>query len=123
MQRALEFLKANNPLYGDVVIAIEQIPQDLITLQNLSDNSFQDQNIHIEEENLEEDENPLDDLRVGSNESMLVSNIPYAIDEEYITIAPGEGKKPLSMLSDKNCEELAFPYLLPKGRFGFNVNR
>ena len=123
VQRALEFLKANNPLYGDVVIAIEQIPQDLITLQNLSDNSFQDQNIHIDEENLEEDENPLDDLRVGSNESMLVSNIPYAIDEENITIAPGEGKKPLSMLSDKNCEELAFPYLLPKGRFGFNVNR
>ena len=86
------FLKANNPLYGDAVIAIEQIPQDLITLQNLSDNSCQDKNIHIDEENVEEDENPLGDLRVGSNESMLVSNIPYAIDEENITIVSGEGK-------------------------------
>ena len=94
VQRALEFFRANIPLYGDVAIAIEQIPQDLITLQNLSDNSCQYQNIHIDEENnLEEDENPLDDLRVGSNESMLVSNIPYAIDEENITIAPGEGVK------------------------------
>ena len=27
------------------------------------------------------------------------------------------------MLRDTNCEESALPYLLPKGRFGFNVER
>ena len=62
-------------------------------------------------------------MRVGSNETLLISHIPCVQDEENFTIAPGEGQKPLSILSDKYCEELAFPYMLPRGRFGFSRER
>ena len=54
---------------------------------------------------------------------MLISTIPYSVEEENVIIAPGENKKPLSMLMDQYCEEFAFPYLLPRGRFGYNVER
>ena len=36
-------------------------------------------------------------------------------------MAPDEGKKPRSMLTDKYCEELAHPYLFPAGKFGYKV--
>ena len=35
------------------------------------------------------------------------------------SVAPGEDKQPLSFFSDKQSEELAFPVLFPKGRFGY----
>ena len=62
-------------------------------------------------------------MRVASNETLLISHIPCVQDEENVTIAPGEGQKQLSILSDEYCEELAFPYLLPRGRFGFTRER
>ena len=42
---------------------------------------------------------------------------------EEISIAPGEGKQPTSMLSDDYCEELAFPYLFPARKFGYKPTR
>ena len=54
---------------------------------------------------------------------MLISNIPHIIDGENIVIAPGQGQKPLSILGDKYCEELAFPHLFPNGKFGYQVER
>ena len=33
-------------------------------------------------------------------------------------IIPGQGKKVVAILSDEFCENQAFPYLLPKGKFG-----
>ena len=32
-------------------------------------------------------------------------------------------KHPVSFMTDKQCEELAFPSLFPKGRFGFTTQR
>ena len=49
--------------------------------------------------------------------------IPNVIDEENVIIAPGQGKTPVSNLSDKFCEEEAFPHLPPIGKFGFNAPR
>lgn len=44
-----------------------------------------------------------------------------SIDASRImSIAPREGKKPLSILQDANFEELDFPTLLPTGQFGYN---
>ena len=40
---------------------------------------------------------------------------------EVYNIAPGENKHPVSLMNDKLCEELAFPVLLPKGRFGYTT--
>ena len=36
---------------------------------------------------------------------------------------PGEGIKPLSILTDKHCEELDNPNLFPTGKFGYQVDR
>ena len=64
---------------------------------------------------LEEEENPLDPYRFNSQETMFV---PTTFSEE-ISIAPGEGEQPTSMLSGDYCKELAFPYLFPEGKFGY----
>ena len=48
--------------------------------------------------------------RTGSNETALVSEIPSLVNDENVMIAPGQGEKPVSVLSDEFCE--AFPYLL-----------
>ena len=36
-------------------------------------------------------------------------------------MAPDQGKSPVSVLNDDHCEELAFPYLFPTGKFGYKV--
>ena len=61
--------------------------------------------------------------RTGSNKTALVSEIPSMINDENIIILQGEGKKPVSILNDEFCEDQAFPYLLPKGKFGYKVHR
>ena len=50
-----------------------------------------------------------------------MSEIPNITDQENVIIAPGQGKTPVSILSDEFCEEQAFPHLLPEGIFGFNA--
>ena len=42
---------------------------------------------------------------------------------EIFSIAPGEGKHPVHFMTDKLCEEMAFPTLFPTGKFGFQVER
>lgn len=44
-------------------------------------------------------------------------------NEMILTVAPGEGKKPISFEVDKQVEELTFPQLFPTGRFGFSMQR
>ena len=38
-------------------------------------------------------------------------------------IAHGESKHPVSFMADKQCEDLAFPVLFPKGKYGSSVNQ
>ena len=59
---------------------------------------------------IEEDENPLDEHRTASNETIMASKILLQVDDDSITVAPGEGKKPISIFEDTNCEEMAFPH-------------
>ena len=40
-----------------------------------------------------------------------------------ICVAPGEGQKPLNILSDKDFEEMAFPQKYPYGKGGFSAER
>ena len=61
--------------------------------------------------------------RTGSNETALVSEIPYIINVENVITAPDQGNKPVSILSDEFCEEQAFPYLLLIGKFGYKAPR
>ena len=45
------------------------------------------------------------------------------INEKNVIIAPGQGKITSFNFSKKFYEEKAFPYLLPKGKFGYNTPR
>ena len=57
---------------------------------------------------------------MNSEETILISQVPTS---QEISIVPGEGKKPSSMLQDKYCEELAFPYLFSNYQFEYRVER
>jgi hypothetical protein len=90
----------------------------------------------ITDDNHEEKDDPLNEYRAPTNETCLQSVIPdypvlveqenendAAMGNEIYNIAPGENKHPVSLMTDKHCEELAFPVLFPKGRFGYTVER
>ena len=53
----------------------------------------------------------------------VIPTVTCEINEEKITVSPGEGLKPISILTDKHCEELAHPYLFTTGKFGYKVDR
>ena len=61
-----------------------------------------DKEIPIFVESNEQYENPLDNYQLNSEETILISQIPTS---EEITIAPGEGKKPNSVLQGRYCQE------------------
>ena len=61
--------------------------------------------------------------RTGSNETTFASKIPNIINDENGVIVPWQGKNPVSILSDECCEEQAFPYLIPKGKFDYKAPR
>lgn len=105
---------------------------------HVSDNeSFQTKNpsVNDEDNNVDfEKEDPLNEHRAATCETCLQSVIP---DYPLITneqdgntcisagndIAPGENKHPVCVMTDRYCEELAFPVLFPKGRFGYKLER
>ena len=69
-------------------------------------------------------DDPLSEFRTPSMETTFVSEIPSACEmEEGIVVAPGEGKKPVSILNDKFCEELGHPHLFPTGQYGHKEER
>ena len=61
--------------------------------------------------------------RTAANETILTSEIPNIINEENLIIAPGQGKRPVSILGDEFCEEQTFPYFIFNGKFGYSVPR
>ena len=68
-------------------------------------------------------EDPLSIYKTATNATALVSEMPYIINDENVIIAPGQGERLVSLLSDKFCEEQASPHLLPKGKFGCKALR
>ena len=83
----------------------------------------------------EENDDSLNEYRAPTSETCLQSaipNYPITVEQndnvsfqgnEVYAIAPGESKHPVSHMADKQCEELAFPVLFPKGKYGYSVNR
>ena len=86
-------------------------------------------------EEVEEQDDPLNQHRSAASETCLQSILPnYPVScestnsdrstgREVFNVAPGEGKHPVSMMTDKLCEELSFPVLFPKGQFGYTAER
>ena len=79
-----------------------------------------DQDIKICFESIEEGKNPLYSYWLNPEETMLISQVPTS---EEISIAPGEGKKPRSILQYRFCEELAFLPFFSKDQFWYRVQR
>ena len=166
--QALQWLKANNILYKDIQIDVNNIDTYLTVLHNKDncetenevtdskgnsvtddsvedtedsiplnqeETSFQNQvnDLHYSNDNNEEIEDPLNEYRMPINQTCLQSIIPnypvmvdnyeQSLGNEVYNIAPGENKHPVSFMTDKQCEELAFPVLFPKGRFGYTAER
>ena len=115
---ALLYLKANNMLYRDVHIDMEQIPIELLTLDENEEIEIDVQSEVATE--LETEPNPLDQFRQPAVESF---SLPLNSPQELLELAPGENKSPHCLVTDEFCEVLAFPKLFPKGRFGYKVKR
>ena len=143
---ALNWLKNNNPLYKNITIHLGNIDTAMTLLQPHEDNSVSDVNdkdvtdiesssnvLHDKAD--EEIEDPLNEHRLPISETCLQSLIPdyplieernenlLSVGNEIYNIAPGENKHPVSLMTDEQCEELAFPTLFPMGRFGFTAQR
>ena len=112
---ALTYLKENNALYSDISIKLGNIPNNLLSLSD-DDSDQESENI----DTLEEVQNPQNLHRFNFQETLFITNV---LSSEEVNIAPGEGKQPTSMLNDEFCEELAFQYLFPRGKFGYKIER
>ena len=56
--------------------------------------------------------------------SSAVSKCIYRKIKYTYSVAPGENKQQaVSFMMDKQCEELTFPVLFPKGRYGYSPER
>ena len=81
----------------------------------------------------EEIDNPLNEHRAPTNETCIQAVIPdYPVTSDHqnastgneiYSVAPGENKHQVSIMMAKQCEELAFPVLFPKGRYGCTTER
>ena len=114
--QALNYLKTHNKFYEDISISEGLSSKEMINFSNSIH-----KNIISNETEYDSVEDPLSMRRTASNDTAPVSEVPYIINDENDIIAPGQRKKPVSILSDEFCEEQAFPDLLPKGKFGYKV--
>ena len=142
---ALNWLRLNNPLYSGITVNVENIDTNLTELQVEASSENESELCPIidtpckqnttDDQNMEEIDDPLNEFRAPTAETCLQSVLPdYPVNveqnnssnsagNEIFNIAPGENEHPVSFMTDKHCEELAFPVLFPTGRFGYTVER
>ena len=89
---ALSYLKVKNPYCKDITIDIGTLLSDLTDLVDQSE-----VDCPCPSNTLEEVENPQHQYQYNPQESLLIPDIPSL---EEISIAPGEGEKPNSLISD-----------------------
>ena len=133
---ALTWLRMNNPLYSNTVTCIENIDPSLTGFQDceISSGTCTDHEVHSSnhnsceqdtdheqpaDDNEEEKDDRLNEFTAPINETCLQSVIPdYPVTveldgnnssgNEVYNSAPGENKHPVSLMTDKQYEELAF---------------
>lgn len=83
-----------------------------------------------ENEENEEQEDPLNKYKSMTSETCLQSKVPqYPLESDdpqlntITSIAPGQNRHPVSLMTEQFSEELCFPTLFPYGKFGFNASR
>ena len=124
--QALNYLKTHHKIYEDIAISEGLSSKEMINFSGIHKHEDVTVSIHTKVISNETEyvsiEDPLSMHRTGSNETTLGLEIPSIINDGNVIIAPGQGKKPVSTLSDEFCEGQAFPYLLPKGKFGYKAS-
>ena len=113
--QALTYLKENNTLYSDISVNSSNIPNNLLPFSN-DDSDQVSENIDAQEEV----ENPLNLYKSNFQETLFMPNV---LSSEEVNIAPGQENQPTSMLIGEFCKGLAFPYLIPRRKFGYKVER
>ena len=123
--QALNYLKTYNKFCEDISISEGLSSKEMINFSSIDKHQDITESIHSKVISNETQyglvEYSLSKYRTGSNETALVSEIPCIINISNINTAPVQRKKSALILSDKPCEEQAFPHLLPKGTFGHKV--
>ena len=126
IQEALEYLRQFNPFYSTILINMDNINSELLSLTDanaaVEKNEFSVTLENDEDAGILEVENPSDIEHTNSSEFCIIPNI-YNESQNILSIAPGENKVPESFFKEDFCEEQAFPFLLPKGKFGYKVTR
>ena len=69
------------------------------------------------DDELETTSNPLNTDRHAVDEPLIIQN------ENLLELAPGQDKGTRHILFDKKCEELAFPKIFFRGKFGYTFQR
>jgi len=103
---------------------LDNITQEVLCLSDIDAIVDQDEfSITVETDTNLEDENPLSENCASADEMCVIPNF-FNPDEGLLDIAPGQNKKPKAFFfSDEYCEQLAFPYLFPTGKYGFRIPR
>ena len=110
---------------------VEDLSQDSACSIDIDQNNcvtqcekFSNENMRIPKYTTCEGEIPLAEFQSPSLETTITTEIPTVDNiEQSIAIAPGEGKKPISILNDTSCGEMAHLHLFPTGKFGYKVKR
>ena len=89
---------------------------DLLSIGKKTLKSEIDFEIESDDE-LETTLNPLNTHRHATDESLVIEN------ENLLELAPGQDKGTTHILFDKKCEELAFPKIFFRGKFGYTFPR
>ena len=109
----MEYLQRVNPLYHEVLIRDNNINENLLSIGNDLPESDIDFEVKSDLE-LEFAAYSLRAYRHAANESLIVEN------ENLLELGPGQDKETKHILFSEKCEELAFPKLFVKGKFGYN---
>ena len=98
VNNVLHFLKSFNPFYSNILIQLDNINREMLSLSE-PDAIVEQDEFPITVENLE-DENPLDNNRVNSGEMCVIPN-----KDKAQNVLPGEEKSPESFFNSDFCEE------------------
>ena len=62
---------------------------------------------------------PENEINVHADDSSSIANI----ENDGVSVAPGEGQMPTNILSEKDWDVKTFPHLFPNGRYGLHYKR
>ena len=128
---ALHYLKNHNPMYADIEINEHWIQSWKDLDAELYDGIFETEDPDVDEalsddhesdskntQSCSKNDEEKEDI-IALEENCKLRDLPYDTCLQFFSIAPGEGNKPIPLLTDNLFEELANPEKFPTGKGGF----